>query len=239
MFGASIMSGCQDNDSILFVRGAMHLQSGSCKPSGSESAELLTNGVYDVAFGEVYMASLLIGNQLASRGEKERTRTETSSIRLEGAEVTLRLPNGRLLDDPFTSPGAGFINVGTGENAGYGSMGIVVIPKIVIPKNEKGETSETIKSTDVEGGYVIAEIRVFGKTLGGQELESGLFKFPISVCTGCLIRYPASAIDADDLCKTTTEAEAAQPCNLGQDDPISCSACAGNFDICRDPSLNR
>ena len=39
-------------------------------------------------------------------------------------------------------------------------------------------------------GQIIVRFRVFGTTLGGQEIESGDFDYPIFMCDGCLVRYP-------------------------------------------------
>jgi hypothetical protein len=228
VLGTTTLLSCQDNESMLFIRGAMYLQPGNCVLSPDAGATLLTNGVWDTAFGNSYGISLLVGNQLASKGLKTRARTETSNITLEGAEVSLRQPDGSLLRPTFTAPGAGYIEVGTGEDTGYGAMNIVAIPL--------SDANELIEN-DVVGGYTIAEIRVFGKTLGGQEVESGLFKFPITVCRGCLIRYPSASMGADKLCTASKEATTG-PCRLGQDDEINCSLCAAKMDRCKDPTKN-
>jgi len=220
--GAGLLGGCADNESMLFVRGAMHLTAGSCDLVADSSATMLTNGVYDIAFKQAYSAALLVGNQLASRGQKARSRTETSSITLEGAEVNLLSSQGGSLVPAFTSPGAGFVEVGSGQDNGYGVMSAVIIPAFAAKA-----------AATNNGGYVIAEIKVFGKTLGGQDVESGVFKFPITVCSGCLVQFPVDSVDAVGNCIVgTTNTAATQPCVVGQDDPVNCAVCAGNFSVC-------
>jgi hypothetical protein len=226
MASLGTVSGCADNESMLFIRGAMSMESGSCDFTADESAALLTSGTYDVAFGQAYYGDLLVGNQLASQGDKTRSRSETSSVTLEGAEVRLMNPDDSVLRSTFTSPGAGFIEVGSGEDTGYGGISVVVVP---------ASSGADAVAAEMVGSYLIAEIRVFGKTLGGQEVESGIFKFPITVCEGCLVRFPATAMSPDGTCEGSEDAEASQPCRLGQDDVVSCAACAGNYAVCKEP----
>jgi hypothetical protein len=216
--------GCQDNESMVFVRGAMKLEAGNCEATADESATLLTNGVVDTVFKTPYRMSLLVGNQLASKGQKTRARTETSNVILEGAEVLVRRPNGTVAIEKFTSPAIGYVPVGSGEGTGYGVMNIVAIPL---------DKSGVIDEKQYEGGYGIAEIKVFGKTLGGQEVESGVYKFPITVCKGCLIQFPSNLMK-DGVCKASLEEETL-PCVLGQDDPIKCSVCAYEYSECETP----
>jgi hypothetical protein len=103
-------------------------------------------------------------------------------------------------------------------------LGVVVIPSSAgVEAIKKGESV----------GYTIAEIRAFGHTLGGQSIESGTFKFPISICYGCLVDY-GSVNENTGLCEKATE-DVTMPCNVGQDDTVECSACAARVPICLDP----
>jgi hypothetical protein len=95
-------------------------------------------------------------------------------------------------------------------------------------------------------GQAIVRIRIFGTTLGGQEIESGDYDFPIQVCDGCLISYPSEAADPTApgntyLCSyaADTESTTDQICSLGQDDVVPCTECAAFNGVCRDPALNQ
>ncbi|MGC4069663.1 MAG: hypothetical protein QM784_34395 [Polyangiaceae bacterium] len=63
-------AGCADNESMLFIRGVMARESGNCELVADDTATLLTVGTLDVGFRGAYSAALLVGNQLASRGQK-------------------------------------------------------------------------------------------------------------------------------------------------------------------------
>jgi hypothetical protein len=217
-------TGCADNESMLFIRGVMAREAGNCEMVADDTATLLTAGIQDVGFLGAYSAALLVGNQLASRGQKTRSRTETSSITLEGAEVTLVKPNGSRLRTPFTSPGTGFVQVGSGQENGYGVMSSVLVPYVA--------ALEALEDAGGGPSYAIAEIRAFGKTLGGQEVESGIFKFPVNICRGCLVTFPMSSVVSGDVCQGGDDTNETMPCVMGQDDVVSCAVCAGQYDVC-------
>jgi hypothetical protein len=68
-------------------------------------------------------------------------------------------------------------------------------------------------------------VRVFGETLGGQEIESSELLFPIAVCNGCLISFPTTAIDpTSNACNRGIPPEE-KPCKPGQDEPVDCRLC--------------
>lgn len=222
--------GCAENESTLFIGGVVKIGSDCVYPNGGEDNLLLPRGVYDIGFAGSYQAGLLVGNQMNARGQKSRVRTETSRILLEGAEVSLSLPTGGALMRPFSSPGAGFVDVVGGEGAGYGVLPVVLLP---MPK-----TSEEAFAA-LDAGYVIAEVRAFGKTLGGKEVESNAFKFPIDVCEGCLVTFGSADVELNAnnevVCRQAGTEEASAPCLWGQDEAVSCSLCAASFSVCERP----
>lgn len=230
MVGASALSaGCAENESTLFILGAAKLES-SCTYTASSSTTMLPRGQYDVGFNGSYQVGLILGNQMAARGQKARSRTETSRIVLEGAEVTLLRPDGSLFREAFSAPGAGFVDVSAGQDAGYGVLSVVVIPR----PEDAAEKRDALESV-----YLIAEIKAFGHTLGGQAVESNVFRFPIEVCLGCLVTFPPTELSAQGECLLSGGGEAAtMPCLWGQDTQVVCSACAANYAVCREPGLS-
>lgn len=229
--GASIASaGCADNESTLFILGVAKIE-GDCTFTAGASTALLPRGTYDLGFSGSYQAGLILGNQMATRGIKARSRTETSRIILEGAEIRIVLGDGSLLMEPFSAPGAGFVDVGVGQEPGYGVLSVVVIPRL---------DSKNGADLAMESGYVLAEIKAFGRTLGGQPVESNVFSFPIEVCYGCLVTFPPTELDPETFeCRGSSASEAtATPCNWGQDTQVVCSSCAANFEVCREPNAS-
>lgn len=234
-FGASALPSCAENDSMMFIIGVYARTSGTCAPQAEADSPIWANGVLDRLFANDYTAALLIGNQITERGSREQVRTETSRVALRGAEVRLETLKGAELAAPFSSTATGFVDAASGTDPSLSVMYASLIPPSVAPT--------------LPAGTVVAKVRVFGNTLGGQDVESSELLFPIEVCDGCLVSYPAEARDltadgTEYVCKTAIAADDAQsqdtvlPCQLGIDVPAPCTVCSGVYEICQSPSNN-
>ena len=231
----ALVPGCADNNSSLFVVGVMLLDTTTCVAKPDNTAVMLAEGVMDVAFTSSYTAFVLVGNQLTQRGSREQLRTETSRVSLRGAEVTLTTLDGKELGN-YSTVGTGFVDAAAGDVPAYAAMAVNVIPSAL------GSSPSLLSA-----GVVLAKIRVFGDTLGNVSVTSSELDFPIRVCKGCLVSYPADAADPSQpvgepyLCTTaasTTQTTEAGPCVVGQDRSFSCTSCSASVSLCRDPSQN-
>lgn len=231
--------GCADNESTLFIRQAQIAQStsgGGCTVDSSPTSKALMGGIMDVAFATQYGANLLVGNQLVDRGSRDHVKTETSRVQLEGSEVYLTDSAGRQLGAPFTVPGIGFIDPASGSNPSYGVLKSVLVDSVTGSKL-RAEMSALPYGTVRR---ITAHVKVFGRSLGGLEVESGEWNFPIEVCYGCLVSFPPEAINqatTPPSCSTGQDAtDIKQPCSIGQDDPVDCRLCmttASDKSICQ------
>jgi hypothetical protein len=234
--GASALPSCATNDSMMYVIGVYARQQGACSPQPEANAPLLAKGTIDIAFAREYRAALLIGNQLTERGSREQLRTETSRVVLKGAEVRLETLTGESLHKPFSSTATGFVDPSSGTDPSIAVMYATLIPASVLDT--------------LDEGTLIANVRVFGQTLGGQDVESSELAFPVEVCNGCLVAYPASARDltadgGDYICKVATDAagmattqDTELPCNVGVDIQAPCTVCSGVSALCQNPKCN-
>ena len=233
---ALVLPSCATNDSMIYIVGVAVRQQGSCAVKGDLGGTILAKGTMDRLFASEYVAALEVGNQLMQRGSRERVRTETSRVSLKGAEVKLENSQGDELVPSFSAVGTGFVDASDGQDAAPAVMFATLIPNSVAGK--------------LPPGTVVSKVRVFGTTLGGEDVESGELLFPIDVCDGCLVSFPASARDpaADSMtyqCKiNSTDAavassdNAALPCNLGVDFSVPCTVCSGLYDACLMPTKN-
>ena len=221
--------GCAENESSLFVRAVLVVEPPECVVKSDAGAAFLLQGLMDVGLTDVYSAALLVGNQLVRRGSRDQLRTETSRISLRGAEVHLASAEGAQLF-AFSVDGSGFVDPGSSDEPGYGVMTTTLIPP---------EFSARAGTT------ITARVRVYGRTLGGTEIESGDFWFPIYICRGCLVSFP---LDADDPAQDGYQciagaADGAEsgvseddiPCHIGQDAYVDCRWCAAWNPVCRTP----
>lgn len=82
---------------------------------------------------------------------------------------------------------------------------------------------------------VLAFARIQAQTLGGLTVESQEFQFPITVCSKCLVDFPAPV--GGEACPLPTVVSAGEDkkkvCNPGQDTRVSCLACRGFSEYCR------
>lgn len=224
-----VMPGCAENQSTLFIRQAQVPQSvsgGACKVDNSATASIRMHGTLDVAIASQYVAHLLVGNQMVDRGSREELKVETSRVQLEGSEVYLTDSGGNRIAGPYTVPGSGFIDPASGSNASFGLLDTVLVDSATTAKL-KAELSAQPRGTVRR---LTAHAKVFGKTLGDIEIESGEWSFPIDVCFGCLVSYPREAenpaLQQRPNCQSISdETNIPTPCHVGQDDPVDCRIC--------------
>lgn len=212
----------------MYVEGVLALNPPDCEVNADPGAPQLLRGTLDVAFLQTYQATVLVANQLTPRGVKKQLRTETQGVELEGAEVTVTDARGAVLDE-FTVPAGGFVSTNSSESAGYGIALVTLIPPGLGGRLRDGLPGRNSSQT------VIAQIRVFGTTLGGTEITSGPYTFPIDVCNGCLVDFPLEAVeDTGDgrVCAGSTEDIESSQCIRGQDASIDCRECAATLDVC-------
>jgi hypothetical protein len=185
--------GCAPNESSLFIRQCQVVPQDTCEVTADPSAAFKPSGILDVAFAGRYTCPLLVGNQLVTRGDPDLLRTETSRVEITSADVTLLGQGGGSLGK-HSNPASGFIDPSTGAQPGYGLVQVVLID-----------------STPAVGD-VVAQVVLHGRTLGGTELTTGEWKFPIHICQGCLC--DTSTCGATDAPPTN--------CHVGTDAPVDC-----------------
>lgn len=198
-----LATGCAENKSTLFIQGVMHREAPSCIAEPDPEGVMLGSGVLDVALSGDYFATFLVGNQFTPRGDKERLRTETTRVILQGATISVNGGSGTDVT------GSGVVPPSSAEDPGWGLFSALVVSGATAP------------------GVIDVGVKVFGETLGGKHIESGEFLFPIHVCNGCLISFPSDAFaPGSTVCGSgTAEPPAATGCYFGQDDLVDCRSC--------------
>lgn len=232
---AGILPSCATNDSMMYIVGVAARQEGACAVDADLETAILARGTLDRLLASDYTAALIVGNQLTTRGSRERVRTETSKVALKGAEVRLENTQGAALAPAFSAIGTGFVDASEGTEAAPAVMFATLIPASI--------------ARTLPLGTVVTKVRVFGTTLGGEDIESSELLFPIDLCEGCLVSFPAYARDltadgnayqcqlAADASNTAGEDDP-KPCQLGVDLPVPCTSCSGLYGFCRSPQDN-
>ncbi len=204
-----LASACVDNESSLFIRGCLVPSSSDCLVEPTSSSAVRFGGVLDASFLQGYSCPLLIGNQLVARGDADRLRTETSRVQITGADVEVLAEDGVSTLATFSVPASGFADPAQRSNPGYGSASVLLVDAQTAAQNI--------------GKTVISRVVLLGRTLGGIDVESGAWEFPITICSGCLCNQTPCVTGATD--------DPVSPCNVGSDDPVDCrlgfAACPG------------
>lgn len=193
---------CADNDSSIFIRQVQfQAATDDCIVSPDTDSTFLSRGVIDTSLTSSYSAWLLVGNQLSPRGNSQTLRPETSRVHLYEAEVTLFSFDSTELA-AYSQPITGFADPTTSSEPGYGLANVQLVDPSAIPNLPDNQT-------------IVARVKVFGRTLGGIEVETGYWDFPIEVCSGCL---------ATNRCQLPKDcdAECIFVCNPGQDVGLDC-----------------
>ena len=214
--GALMAPGCAYNESSMYVRAALQVPTDTCVVEADATSPALNNGIFDVTIAGGYTASLLIANQLLRRGDPDRLRIETSKVELYGADVTvLRGSGGK--GTTFFSPASGFADASPGPTPGLGVVSVVLI---------NASVAEELRAELGQGGAeeVTASVVVHGRTLGGVEVESWDWPFPIHVCAGCLCNRAFCGEGAD----ATNAPQLETNCHPGVDDTVDCRLQVGS-----------
>jgi hypothetical protein len=223
------IGGCTDEETEFFILGNIHLESPECVARAEATESMLISGVLDVAIKPDYEATLLVGSQLAPRGDKANLRTETMITTITGAEVQLYTDAGALSTE-FTVPASGVIRPESGADPGFGIITATLIPAAT------GLALADELSNPAEVRTRVAKVTVFGRTIGGLEVETSPFSYVIRVCEGCLVNFPASAFDPVFGCTGGSADDIeAPPCRTGQDDGFDCRICSGSNSFCAFP----
>ncbi len=222
---AAFTPACAENDQSIFIRTALapsaNRQNGGCIYTSDPTQAGLFSGLVDVAVRDSYESVLLVGNQLIGRGDAANTRAEPNRAHLNGAVIRVTDPNGGLIGE-FTSLATGFVDPQLNNQPSFGPMNVIAIDAPTMAKIADGLAVGQTK-------LVVANVKAFGKTLGGVDLESGEYQFPIRVCNGCLLTFEGSdpAFPGECRAPTTDTGGGSEqlPCFPGQDEVTPCWLC--------------
>jgi hypothetical protein len=210
--GVLAPSACVVNESTFFIRACLSVPRDSCTVQPSTNATFVATGAIDAAFRSEYDCFALFENQLVARGDSTKLRTETSRISVYQAEVQVLTtdPNNPVALAAFTVPVSGFADPGSGTEPGLGAT----IVQLLDPATLKSLAAKLGPTSKLQ---VISSVVLHARTLGGQELTSNEFKFPIDVYNGALCQPVVSP----ETC-TTSASKPTADCLLGQDAVADC-----------------
>jgi hypothetical protein len=215
---ASLLAACAPEGSSAYVSKNLLLDS-SCK-ANSDDTEFLAIGNFDIAAGWDYDSSrhstfcensyfmhLVINSNLKANANDATGRAEPNVLQITEAEVRLvdieqqaTIPFDKRSEDlpnPFRVKANNTLPPTTGRDPQTGVVAIEAIPV---------GYAEQLKPEFVDK-QIMAEVQIFGTTLGDVDIDFRVFSFPIGICEGCLTRckkdYAGGTTDSEiygDMC---------------------------------------
>lgn len=196
IFGGSLL-GCQDRDFGMSIVQVQPLDATACEINTDEET-FQSSGVVDLALRESYTIHPLIQNNMLDITEVKELddtdgRVNTNAVVLQSAtiEYTALDTLSAQITSPTIVPLSGTVRVGSQLIVGVEVLNRAVLGQLrdadeFLLIDDSGQARPIRASVKL-----IARIRIEGETLDGKAVESNEFLFPIEVCNGCRIEYPA------------------------------------------------
>ena len=212
---------CVASETGVFISQAVQREGTECAYGTGKGISV---GVLDLAFRDTYEVGLMVGNQLVAGGSGSQA-LEVARFRARSAKVRLVGGDGRKVGS-FSVPVSGMIEPGKGSGVGWGVVGVTLVSREQGEQWRKGYVGTERSEKRMR---VVANVEVSGETLGGREITTAEFGLPIDVCDGCLVEFPAAAVDLGRAVPNCGNLEGVtslkEPCVLGQDDAVDCRLC--------------
>jgi hypothetical protein len=212
---------CADNHESIFIYGVVALTAPDCTAKGDTGSKLLAFGEMELKLTSTYGNFLLVGNQLIARGSPGNLRAEPNRVQITGADIQLTGIDGH--DFTFYSvPANGLVSPTISADPTYAPVFVQIIPPAIGKKLKDYLPSTTANATP--SLTVLADITVYGQTLGLNDVQSGKFTFTINVTNGGTIVQTYDTVKGKvDCTSIPTGTTFAQSCFPGQD--LSANPC--------------
>jgi hypothetical protein len=213
------------NDSSLFIRGCVQVDRTTCVGEALDTTPLQLGGFIDGSYAAQYLCTALVENQLVPRGDPNKLRVETSRVELYEADVQVLNTDMQVISGPsgpaqFSVPVTGFVDPSSGNSPGTGLATVVMLDARTVQNLAKqAASSNTVQQ-------VVASIVIRGRTLGGLEVHTNEFLYPIDVCAGCQCFQPPGKLCVGGMDQPDDD------CRLGIDNQVDCRY-LGTQDPCK------
>lgn len=183
------VSGCvADDNPGFFIK---HNASPDTQCMWNESSPALGSGMLDIGYENArYSVFPVYNSQLRSRYTANPSRVDTNKIQITSANITLTDASGTPLPIPqpsFSVTTSGLVDTALDSTIGVGLGQIQIIPSIAA--NEIRALGLVAPPTATTAGTyfdMVAHVTVLGRTIGGVDIETGEWDWPITLCDGCL-----------------------------------------------------
>jgi hypothetical protein len=223
--GAAMMpSSCASDDSSIFIRSCLATTDRTaCMFQIQTTSTEIYSGTIDAAYAGEYHCIAAVENQMVTTGDPTTLMTETDGVELYEAEVQVLDPSqGNLALKQFSTPITGYIDPGMAGTPGIAGTDILMVDADTVTK----EAAKIVGSTHVQ--TVVASVIAKGRTLGGLEVHSQEFLFPVDIYYGGTCFDPAGT-----QCCGGTSSSTTVDCRLAIDESTNCALVCGYLGPCK------
>lgn len=210
-------AGCapEGGDKVVLITNNVAAPVDTCVLTVSEAGPFRSSGIVDVLFPGAYFMLPQIENLATSN---DGTLISNRTFFAEGFRVVLSSP------DAATHAVIGSLSysIPKGFTVAPDGGGFIASLRLLEPS-----VIELIAPTIPPNrpAIVIASVELIGN-MGGDQVTSNKFEYPIEFCVGCLIRDLGPCDQLDPAFTLTIKGNA---CNPGQDDAVQCCTVPGNY----------
>jgi hypothetical protein len=215
---ALLQSSCARNDSSIFIRSCLATTDRTaCTFMISTTSTEIYSGQIDAAYTGQYDCIAAVENQMVATGDPSTLKTETDGVELYEAEVQVLDPaNGDAALKQFSVPIAGYIDPAMGGQPSIGGTDILLVDAATVTA-ERNKVAATGKVQTV-----VASVIAKDRTLGGQEVHSQVFLFPVQIFYGGTCYEPSGSACCGGM--STAMAD----CRLAIDEATNCQLLCGS-----------
>jgi hypothetical protein len=221
---AASIPACAHNDQTLYVQFALAPPTptnGQCTYDPVVTSPFLPRGTVDAALTPGYTPVFLLGNTNRSQGSLDNVQAETGRILVQGALVRVIDPADGSVWMDNTVLTTGTIEPAAGTTSSYMAIPATIMDAKALAHFDPGKGQPA--------KLAVTYVTFYGQSTGGDSIESNEFQFPVDVCHGCLVSYPA--LDTNTLqqyCSgkiSSTSTTGGVACVTGQDQVVDCQHC--------------
>jgi hypothetical protein len=231
--GAVVLAGsCANEDTSIFIRGCLDVPRDTCSADAATTSAMLLEGAIDGAYAGEYRCFALVENQMVQQGDPNTLKTETDGVQLYEAEVQVLNTGGEVITygnttAQFSVPISGWVDPATSGQPGVGISLVTLIDGATMQALGKAVTSTKVQQE------VVVSVVIKGRTLGGFEVHTNEFLYPIQVgyANSCSVPTGQQCVPPAGMASTTATGD----CLLGQDElsGTNCQLIASNIGFCK------
>jgi hypothetical protein len=227
--GATLVNAsCANEDTSIFIRACLLAPHDTCTVTAATTSTQLLQGSIDAGYAGEYTCFALVENNMVSQENTNTLMTETDGVQLYEADVQVLNSQLEVYDfggvpSEFSVPIAGYVDPSMSGQPGVGISQVTLIDAATMQGIAKQVQAAKVQQ------QAVASVIIKGVTLGGFQVHTNAFLFPINVGY-----FDSCSVPANSSCVGGTTTTSTGDCLLGQDESAgtNCQNIASQLGFC-------